>query len=115
MSKKKMSEEMLAEEMTLEEREETILEEAEEAVGAVEEPKTSGENVMYIGPTIQGLIRRSTVFEGGKLPKKVEEHIEKYPSMKLFFVSLEQAHRKIKELNKEQSALRTFYLQLLNR
>lgn len=72
--------------------------------------KTQG-SLMYLGPTIPGVVRYSTVFESGLLPQKVKDCMEQFPLMEKLFVSIEDSPAAAKELNKEQSALRTVYFQ----
>lgn len=64
-------------------------------------------NLMYLGPTITGVVRHSTVFKDGVLPQKVTACVEQFPVMKKLFVAKEDVPAAVKELKKEQSALRT--------
>lgn len=73
--------------------------------------KTQG-NLMYLGPTITGVVRHSTNFKNGVLPEKVRECINQFPVMQKLFVPLVEMPAAIKELNKEQSALKTIYSQV---
>lgn len=68
-------------------------------------------NLMYLGPTITGVIRHSTIFKNGVLPEKVSECVKQFPIMKKLFVSMEELPEAVKELKKEQSALGTIYSQ----
>lgn len=68
-------------------------------------------NLMYLGPTITGVVRHSTIFKNGVLPKKLTECVEQFPAMKKLIVSMEDIPAVTKELNKEQSALGTIYSQ----
>ena len=68
-------------------------------------------NLMYLGPTITGVVRHSTIFKNGVLPQKVNECVEQFPAMKKLFVSMEEISGAVKELKKEQSALATIYSQ----
>ena len=68
-------------------------------------------NLMYLGPTITGVVRHSTIFKNGVLPQKVKECVEQFPVMKKLFVPLEGIPAAVKELEKEQSALGTIYSQ----
>jgi hypothetical protein len=63
------------------------------------------QNLMYLGPTITGVVRHSTVFKDGVLPPKAAAYVEKKPLMKKLFFPLDAVPEAIKELNKEQSAL----------
>ena len=68
-------------------------------------------NLMYLGPTIIGVVRHSTVFKNGVLPQKVNECVEQLPMMKKLFVALEDVPKAVKELKKE-SVLGTIYSQV---
>lgn len=78
------------------------------------EKKKQG-NLMYLGPTITGVVRHSTVFKEGILPKKVKECIEQLPMMEKLFVPLDGISKATKELKKEQSVLGTIYTQVANK
>ena len=69
-------------------------------------------NVMYLGPTITGVIRHSTVFKNGVLPEKVKECIKELPMMERLFFHLDYVPAAIKELNQQQSVLGTIYAQV---
>lgn len=69
-------------------------------------------SLMYLGPTITGVVRHSTNFKNGALPQKVRECIDQFPVMQKLFVPLAEMPATIKELNKEQSALKTIYHQV---
>lgn len=68
-------------------------------------------DVMYLGPTITGAVRHSTVFRGGILPDKTKECIGKLPMMEKLFVPLSDIPEAVKELNRPQSVLHTVYVQ----
>lgn len=68
-------------------------------------------NVMYLGPTITGKVRHSTVFKDGVLPGKVNELVKQLPMMERLFVPVASLPAAIKELNKKQSVLGTIYSQ----
>lgn len=70
------------------------------------------DNLMYLGPTITGVVRHSTVFKNGVLPQKVKECAEQFSIMNKLFVSMEELPNASKELKKEQSALKTIYSQV---
>ena len=76
---------------------------------------TKTQNVMYLGPTIVGVVRHSTVFKGGVLPRKVEECVKELPIMNKLFVALEDIPKAVIELKKEQSVLGTIYSQTLKK
>ena len=77
--------------------------------------KKKQSNVMYLGPTITGVVRHSTVFKDGVLPKKVKECIEKLPVMEKLFVATGDIPKAVKELKKDQSVLGTIYAQTANK
>lgn len=81
---------------------------------AAEEKQKSREAVMYLGPTIVGVIRHSTVFKEGVLPEKVQECVKQLPMMEKLFVSIGDIPEAVKEINKNQSVLRTIYVQVTN-
>ena len=78
------------------------------AYGAERAPRA---NLMYLGPTIIGVIRHSTIFKGGALPEKAKECVKQFPMMKKLFIPIEELPQAVKELSKEQSALGTIYSQ----
>lgn len=75
----------------------------------------SNSNLMYLGPTITGVVRHSTTFKDGILPDKVKECVEQFPVMKKLFVSMADIPKATIELRKEQSALGTIYSQVANK
>lgn len=75
----------------------------------------SRDNIMYLGPTIMGILRHSTVFKNGVFPKKVEECVTEFPIMKKLFVTMEELPKAVNELKKEQSVLSTVYRQTENK
>lgn len=72
-------------------------------------------NLMYLGPSLIGIIRHSTVFKDGVLPDKVKKCCDEYPPMKKLFVSLDSIAAASKELGKEQSVLGTICTQVSKR
>ena len=74
----------------------------------------SREAVMYLGPTIVGVIRHSTVFKEGVLPEKVQGCVKQLPMMERLFVPIGDIPEAVKEINKNQSVLRTIYVQVTN-
>lgn len=69
-------------------------------------------DLMYLGPTIMGAVRRGTVFKDGILPEKAKECIAALPMMERLFVEMEKMPGAVKELRKKQSALRVVYGQV---
>lgn len=74
--------------------------------------KKGVQDAMYLGPSIVGVIRHSTVFKNGTLPQKAQECVEKLPMMEKLFVPLSDMPEAVKELNKPQSVLHTIYVQV---
>lgn len=74
--------------------------------------KKKQDNLMYLGPTIVGVVRHSTIFKNGILPQKVNGCVKQFPAMKKLFVTAEGIPEAVKELKKEQSALGTIYSQV---
>jgi len=77
--------------------------------------ETAKKNLMYVGPSITGVIRHSTVFKDGVLPEKVNNCIKEFPAMRKLFVEIGTAAAAIKEINKEQSALKSICNQVKNK
>lgn len=74
--------------------------------------KTKRSNLVYLGPTIPGVMKHSTVFQNGILPGKAQECLSEFPAMNRLFVSTEKMAETVKELHKQQSALRAVYAQV---
>lgn len=72
-------------------------------------------NLMYLGPSLVGVIKHSTVFHNGILPDKVQKCCDNYPPMKRLFVPLSGVPAAVKELGKEQSVLGTICTQVLKK
>ena len=68
-------------------------------------------NLMYLGPTITGVVRHSTIFKNGVLPQKLNKCVVEFPAMKRLLVAMEDVPKATKELVKEQSALAAIYAQ----
>ncbi|MCM1189804.1 MAG: hypothetical protein NC541_10980 [bacterium] len=66
-------------------------------------------DVMYLGPTIAGEVRHSTVYKGGVLPEKARKCIEEMPMMERLFVPLGETPGAIRELNQTDSVLQVVY------
>lgn len=71
--------------------------------------------LVYVGPTIPGVIRRSTVFKKGVLPKKAQDCVSEFPMMGRLFVETGKLPYAAKELNKKQSVLGEIYSQVEQR
>lgn len=85
-------------------------EEAGRSEAPVKKREKKGD-LVYLGPSIQGTIRRFTVFKDGVLTKKTQECVEEFPVMKRLFVEVCKMPEAVKELNKKQSALEAVYEQ----
>lgn len=81
----------------------------------VQEKAEKKQDLMYLGPTIAGVAKHSTVFKNGLLPDKAKDCIKQLPMMEKLFVSLADMPAAIKELNKPSSVLRTVYAQVVNK
>lgn len=79
------------------------------------EPEKAKTNVMYLGPTITGAVRHSTVFKDGVFTDKVKKCVAELPVMARLFVPIEELPAAIKELNKSQSVLGAIYAQVVNK
>ena len=90
------------------------IEETKEGADVKQSGKTVKQpaDVMYMGPTIAGVARHSTVFKGGILPQKAEECISIFPPMKRLFVPLKKMPDIVKELNKKKGVLWEVYMQV---
>ncbi len=73
------------------------------------ESKQDGENLMYIGPEIKGLIKHAVVFDKGILPEKVNRAIESYKPMKELFVTLEDMPKSLMEIKFGTGSLAIIY------
>lgn len=81
----------------------------EEVLPAAEVPQEKkipeGGNVMYVGHSIQNLIRYGTVFAGGVLPEKVSTAVAEFPAAAKLFVPVEEIPDAMKSLHEKNSAL----------
>lgn len=82
----------------------------ESSAGVAEEAaeKDGTGNVMYLGPTIEGIVRHGTVFKDGILPEKAQECIKELPSLRRLFVSVDRMPEAVREL-RTKSALAAVY------
>lgn len=74
-------------------------------------PPEQKSNLVYIGPTITGVIRHSAVFQDGVLPAKAQQCVLEFPMMRRLFVTLDEMPGAVKALRKKQSALGAIYEQ----
>lgn len=66
------------------------------------------ETVIYIGPTIHGVVVESTIFKNG-LPNALNEKIKEQPFITKFIVPLDEMMKKKAEIHKNGTALNIFY------
>lgn len=74
--------------------------------------KEEVQDLMYLGPSIVGVIRHSTVFKNGMLPEKAKDCIKELPMMEKLFVPIGDMPKAVKEIKKDQSVLHTIYIQV---
>ena len=72
-------------------------------------------NLMYIGPTISGIARYSTVFKEGVLPDRLKECVKEFPAMSKLLVKIEDMPEAMKKLNEKNSVLSTICTQVKNK
>lgn len=85
---------------------------AEAAVNQQEKTAKASVAVMYLGPTISGVVRHSMVFKDGVLPPKVGEYIGRFPVMERLFVPLKEMPSAVKALNRKKGFLWEIYTQV---
>lgn len=85
-----------------------------EAVEEKAEQKVA-QDLMYLGPTITGVVRHSTVFKDGVLTAKAQDCVDKFPMMGKLFVPIGDMPEAVKEVRKDQSVLHTVYVQVANK
>lgn len=85
------------------------------AEAPAEKKQEKKENLVYLGPTITGVVRHSAVFENGVLPERTQKCVAEFPMMERLFVQLDEMPEAVKELRKEQSVLSTIYKQIANK
>lgn len=73
------------------------------------------QDLMYLGPTITGVVRHSTVFKNGILTAKAQDCVDKFPMMGKLFVPIGDMPEAVKEIRKDQSVLHTVYVQVVNK
>ena len=59
---------------------------------------TKRETVMYIGPTVRGVVINGTLFKDGKLPALVEKRTEEMPVLQSLFVPVSKLAEAQREL-----------------
>lgn len=92
-----------------------VVEQTKSKPATVAQQKKPKEDKMYLGPTIVGVVRHSTVFKNGVLPAKVEDCVKKFPAMQKLFVTMKELPAASMELRKKQSALGAIYAQVVEK
>lgn len=67
-----------------------------------------GQTVMYLGPTIKGVVATGTIYSNG-LPKALEEEMKKQPLIKELLTPVGQIAEKQKALKDNGSAISVIY------
>ena len=111
MSKAKSDQKVQAQTKAVEAEEKATVQETEEKATAKTEKATEKNNTVYLGPTIPGLIKESTVFFEGVLPDKVNKAVEEFPLMSKLFVDINDMTDAVKDLKKDYSVIKTAYLE----
>ena len=88
----------------------TVTETEQREMVTENKPKKSTEkkhdvSVMYVGPTIEHVVQKSSVFKNGVLPKALSELIKEAPYIKKLLVPIDALPAAMKELNNPNSAL----------
>lgn len=108
MSKKVKQEAQAVEEVKAEVVEETAAEtEApiKEPPKEEEKPEAPKENLMYVGDTIPGVVRHSTVYAGGVFTPAIDRCIEDFPLMARLFVRIDDIPEALKKVKEKHSPL----------
>lgn len=66
------------------------------------------ESVMYVGPSIRGVIATATVFNNG-FPEIVNRKIEECPSLTELFVPVSEVGAALKDIQNKEGAISVFY------
>lgn len=69
--------------------------------------------VMYIGPTVRGVVKHGDTFSGG-IPDRLEKFAKAKPVMQNLIVPLSQAVETVRESNTEGTALAVAYDRVLS-
>lgn len=89
-------------------------EKAMERVSGKEKPtiKPTG-SVVYIGPTISGIVKQNTVFNNG-LTDELKKRVQEVPSVSALIVPIERLAATSAELVREGSTLNILYKRIQN-
>lgn len=75
----------------------------------VTKAKKSAVSVMYIGPNVLNVVRKSTVFKNGVYPEALKAFIKEHPYTERLLIPLDSLAGAMKELAIEKSALSVIY------
>lgn len=111
MSKK--SKEAVAAQAEETKTEEVLNSEEEVKASVPEAPKK--ENLMYVGSTIPGIVRHSTVFADGVFTPSIDKCIEEYPPMAKLFVGIADIPDALKKVTIEHTPLYVINKEAVNK
>ena len=112
-AKHKTAAEPKTEEVKTEVAEEVTATPVKEAPKPVKQEKK--ENVVYVGPTIIGVVKNGFVFKDGILPEKAQECISALPMIERLFVPQSKYVGAMKELCEKQSVLSAIYREVIKK
>lgn len=69
------------------------------------EPEAKKENLMYVGDSIIGLVRHSTVYADGVFTPAIDKCIAAFPAMARLFVKIDDIPGALKEVKEKHSPL----------
>ena len=68
-------------------------------------PEAPKENLMYVGDTIPGVVRHSTVYAEGIFTPAIDKCIEEFPAMAKLFVPVDDITEALKKVKEKYSPL----------
>lgn len=71
----------------------------------VPEPEAKKENLMYVGDSIIGVVRHSTVYADGVFTPAIDKCIAAFPAMARLFVKIDDIPGALKEVKEKHSPL----------
>ncbi len=71
------------------------------------------EPVIYIGPTLRGIVAKGTIFKNG-FSDAVNVKIAECPSFAELFVPVSQAGAALSDIKKHRGSIFAFYIQVIN-
>lgn len=81
----------------------------EKKIKKVKSEPANNVSVMYIGPTIEHIVKKSTVFKNGVFPEALNKLIKETPYIKKLLVPIDELPSAMREIGKEKSALNVIY------